>query len=155
MIQKILVAVDGSDASIEAMLYSANIADMMKSELIILTVVRDARSYLQEDITSIDLAGYTNELNNYYIKKQEKFLVDLNSKYKTLKVSTFVKKGNPSKTIIETSKNNNVDLIVLGNRGTGGIISWMLGGTGRNVVEACTVSVLVVKDEKYCELKSL
>jgi len=74
MIKRILVAVDGSDASIDALNYAADIAELRKSELIILTIVHDARSYLQEDRTSIDIAGYTDQLSNYYRKKQEKLL---------------------------------------------------------------------------------
>jgi len=38
-------------------------------------------------------------------------------------------------------------------RGRGGLISWMLGSTSRGVVESCTVPVLVVKDQEYCEAK--
>ena len=43
------------------------------------------------------------------------------------------------------------DLIVLGNRGTSGILSWVLGSVSRQVTDACTVPVLVIKDQTYCE----
>lgn len=43
------------------------------------------------------------------------------------------------------------DLIVVVNRDTGGILGWMLGNVIRQVTDACTAPLLVVKDQKYCE----
>ena len=68
-----------------------------------------------------------------------------------MKASTILRKGNPARNIVEAAREEEVDLIVLGNRGIGGILSWMLGSTSRSVAEACTVPVLIVKDREYCE----
>ena len=62
-----------------------------------------------------------------------------------------LRKGNPARYIVEVARVEGVDLIVIGNKGTGGLISWMLGSTSRSVAEACTVPVLIVKDREYCE----
>ena len=70
-----------------------------------------------------------------------------------LKLTKILKDGNPAKIIVETAGKQGVDLIIIGNRGTSGVLSWMLGSTSRTVVEACTVPVLVVKDREYCEMK--
>ena len=66
-------------------------------------------------------------------------------------MSTVLKHGSAARQIIEVARETGADLIVVGNRGTSGLLSWMLGSTSRSVVEACTVPVLVVKDSKYCK----
>jgi nucleotide-binding universal stress UspA family protein len=68
-----------------------------------------------------------------------------------LKASTILRKGNPARNIGEAAREEEVDLIVLGNRGIGGILSWMLGSTSRRVAETCKVPVLIVKDKENCK----
>jgi len=53
----------------------------------------------------------------------------------------------------ETRSEKEADLIVLGNRGKGGIATWLLGSVSRQVTDSCTTPVLVVKDQRYCENK--
>jgi len=60
--------------------------------------------------------------------------------------------GSPSRNIVDLSREENVDLIVVGNRGRSGVATWMLGSVSRDIVERCTVPVLVVKDQRYCEI---
>ncbi len=76
---------------------------------------------------------------------------ELRRDHESLKVKTMLKEGHPAINIVETAREEGVDLIVVGNRGTGGILSWMLGSTSRSVAEACTMPVLVVKDRQFCE----
>jgi len=53
--------------------------------------------------------------------------------------------GRPSATIVDEAEKNEMDLIVIGSRGLGGITGWILGSTSRRIVESCTKPVLVVK----------
>ncbi|MBD3207648.1 hypothetical protein GF319_15065, partial [Candidatus Bathyarchaeota archaeon] len=34
-----------------------------------------------------------------------------------------------------------------------GVATWMLGSVSRDIVESCTVPVLVVKDQRYCKIR--
>ena len=52
--------------------------------------------------------------------------------------------GRPSDVIVEVAQEEDVDLIVMGSRGNGGIVGF-LGSTSRHVVEACTKPILIVK----------
>jgi nucleotide-binding universal stress UspA family protein len=76
---------------------------------------------------------------------------EVKEKHPGLKVVPIVMSGSPSRKIIEAAKARETDLIVLGNRGTSGILSWMLGSVSRQVTDACTVPVLVVKDGEFCK----
>jgi len=62
-----------------------------------------------------------------------------------LKVETLLKEGKPSTIIVETAESNNVDLIVIGSRGLGGISGLILGSTSRRVVDSCTKPILIIK----------
>ena len=61
-----------------------------------------------------------------------------------MKVETRLEEGRPSDVIVEIAKEEDVDLIVMGSRGMGGIVGF-LGSTSRHVVEACTKPILIVK----------
>lgn len=96
-------------------------------------------------------ADFSGELEESYKKMLAKQMKDLSVKHPDLKVNAIITNGNPARMIVQESGNQMADLIILGNRGKGGILSWMLGSVSRQVTDACTVPVLVVKDEKFCK----
>ncbi|EHB50188.1 MULTISPECIES: universal stress protein [Paenibacillus] len=53
--------------------------------------------------------------------------------------------GAPAEVILEYAKQNDIDLIVIGSRGLGGIREFVLGSVSHNVVQHATIPVLVVK----------
>jgi nucleotide-binding universal stress UspA family protein len=151
MFNRILVQIDGSDPANHAAGYAANLAAMDDTELIVMSVLRNVPFYFPEETEF----AYYPELQEHARKSIEDLLkrtVDgLQRDHESLKMKTILKEGHPAFNIVETASEEEVDLIVVGNRGTGGILSWMLGSTSRSVAEACTVPVLVVKDRQFCE----
>jgi nucleotide-binding universal stress UspA family protein len=152
MINKILVGVDGSDPSIDALNYAAELAKNKKSDLILLSVVPEIPILAGSRGLSERMPELQNELEGERKRMLESHEKRLTEDYPGIKITSIIKKGSASKTIVDVSREKNVDLIVVGNRGTGGIATWMLGSISRDVVESCTVPVLVVKNQKYCEL---
>lgn len=53
--------------------------------------------------------------------------------------------GAPAEVILEYAKQNDIDLIVIGSRGLGGIREFVLGSVSHNVVQHAAIPVLVVK----------
>ena len=152
MFKKILTAVDGSDPAKNALRFAAEMAEDNEAELVVLTVVPHLNAYFAEDV-ELDYVQLQEEMQRSYGEMLQANVEELGREHKGLKVTKLLGSGTPSKVIVETAREQGVDLIILGNRGKGGIISWMLGSTSRSVVEACTVPVLVVKDQQYCEMK--
>ena len=152
MISKILVGVDGSDPSIYALNYAAELAKNNESELILVSVIPEIPILAG----SRGLSERMPELQNELEIERKRFIEEhgkrLRKNYPGIEITSIIKTGSSSKTIVDLSREENVDLIVMGNRGTGGIVNWMLGSVSRDVVESCTVPVLVVKNQKYCEL---
>ncbi len=151
MFKKILVTIDGSDPAKHAFDFGADLAERDGAGLVVLTVVPNLPQYIAEEGELAYYPRLIDDIEKFHEKLLAEAVQGLQSDHGGLKASTILRKGNPAKNIVETAREEGVDLIVLGNRGTGGILSWMLGSTSRRVAEACTVPVLIVKDREYCE----
>ncbi len=53
--------------------------------------------------------------------------------------------GSPAEVILKYAKQHDVDVIVIGSRGLGGIREFVLGSVSHNVVQSARIPVLVVK----------
>ena len=150
MYSKILVAIDGSDPSLHALEVAANTAKQNNAELTILTVVPPlppmAMGDMPEDSPDLDEKIY--ESYKKMVRQQAKKLEKTHPEVKTVPIAM---RGSPARMIVQAAGDREVDLIVVGNRGKSGLFNWMLGSVSRRVSEACTVSVLIVKDKKFCE----
>ncbi|MCW4048612.1 MAG: universal stress protein [Candidatus Bathyarchaeota archaeon] len=150
---KILVASDGSDPAKLALEYAAEMAVDKRGELVVLSVIQPLPTFITDDSSLGYYPELSDDLEGYYQTSLDTAVKWVNEKHPGLKVEGVLKRGRAAHEIIETSKQLKADMIVVGNRGTGGILSWMLGSVSRTVVESCTVPVLVVKDQKYCKAK--
>jgi nucleotide-binding universal stress UspA family protein len=153
MFDKILVGLDGSEQSINAVDYAAELAEDKGSELLLVSVAPEVPILAGARSVSERVPELQNELERERKTMLENQRVRLNEKFPSLKISTTVRMGSPSRNIVDLSREENVDLIVVGNRGRSGVATWMLGSVSRDIVERCTVPVLVVKDQRYCEIR--
>jgi nucleotide-binding universal stress UspA family protein len=152
MFNKILVAIDGSDASLHALEVAAGLAVHSDAELTILTVIPFPPPMMGEENMSLYLPQFQDDLRTSYKNMLQKTNQQLKEKHPTLKTVPIVMEGKPAKTITEAAQARETDLIVVGNRGTGSIIDWMLGSVSQQIVNSCTAPVLVVKNQKYCQV---
>jgi nucleotide-binding universal stress UspA family protein len=147
---RILVAFDGSEPSKRALDIAAKTAAMFKGELIVLTIVpRVAMPIFSEDgIGSFSVAEIQNaqdRLIPIYRKALEKAEAEVRMRYPDLKFEALLVEGRPSATIVEEAEQRDVNLIMMGSRGLGGITGWLLGSTSRKVVDQCTKPILIIK----------
>jgi nucleotide-binding universal stress UspA family protein len=153
MYKKILVAFDGSEASKHALDQAVSIADMMKADVHIISVVPRVMMPVFPDegfgaapVTAAqDMSDYQERMKRVYGKSLEEAEQDIKNHYPDLHVETILMEGKPSATIVEEAESTDMDLIVIGSRGLGGITGWILGSTSRNIVESCTKPILIVK----------
>jgi len=151
MINTILVAVDGSEPSNHALKYALGLAKAQKSKVVVVSVVPDFPVMYTDEFQPEYLPKFQDDMEEYYGQTLRGSVKKASEEYPGIEITSVLKQGKPEKQIIEAAKEKKVDLIVLGNRGTGGILSWVLGSVSRKVVDSCTVPVLVVKDQEYCE----
>ena len=145
MYEKILIAMDGSDHAKHALTYALESAVKWSAELVILTVVPPISSLTYFDEFRVQ---YIPDLMDNLRESHKRILSEAANTVKNnqpdMKVETRLEEGRPSDVIVEIAQEEDVDLIVMGSRGMGGIVGF-LGSTSRHVVEACTKPILVVK----------
>ncbi len=150
MFKKILVAVDGSDSSVHALEVAATVAKQNEASLTIVTVVSPIPPMVEGDMPHY-APDFSKDLRDSYKNMLNNQVKEIKAKHPDIKVEAVVTEGNPARKIIEKAGEHMADMIVVGNRGTSGVLSWMMGSVSRAVSDACTVPVLVVKDKKFCK----
>ena len=147
MINKILVAVDGSDHALKAVDYAASIAASMDVELNILFVLKSQS--LPKGLLKYADAEHIIGGNKDILEKMA-FDIVTNAKSHATKcnvknVTTEVKNGPVARTIVAYAVENNADMIVIGTRGMGNIEATLRGGIAHRVELLSKCPVLSVR----------
>lgn len=153
MYGRILVALDGSEASDHALDHALSIATKYDAKLVLLAVVQRVMIPIFPDegfggiplSAAKDMAQYQEKMKDIYKNVLEEAEAKVREEHPGLEVETILKEGRPSATIVDIAENDGVDLIVIGSRGIGGYTGWILGSTSRRVVDSCTKPILIVK----------
>lgn len=135
---KILVCCDGSKYSEKAIRLACELAKNYDSELTLIHVVDKTR---KSDI----LAGneYTKILRRYAKETLEK--AQKIAKKEGFDPKIVTKEGNIGIEIIKYSKNYNADLIVVGSKGLGAVLKFLMGSVSSKIANHSLCSVLIVK----------
>ncbi|UCF49776.1 MAG: universal stress protein [Thermoplasmatales archaeon] len=133
---KILVGFDGSEGSKQALNRSISLIDE-NGELFLLAVIP-----IPSDKTFVD-----NEMSKKIENKAKKMIDEIVHDFSQqgFTITGIIEKGDPSVRIIETSNRLNVDLIVLGSKGTSKIGYYLLGSVANKVVQYAHKPVMVVR----------
>ena len=150
-ISKILVAIDGSTSSLDALEDAIGIARKNNSQLIVIYVID---FYKFPYLLSSTVLAPTFGTEKYMEEKKdaENLMKDIKQKYKQYienksinDLRTEIIEGiKPvAVTIVEKSELENVDLIVIGSRGRTGFKKMLIGSVSLDVVKYAHCSVLV------------
>jgi nucleotide-binding universal stress UspA family protein len=133
---KILVGYDGSEGSKQALDKSISLLDE-QGELLLLAVIPSP-----SDKTYVD-----NEMYNTIKRKAENMITEIvkDMGNQEFTITGIIEEGDPSVRIIEASNRLNVDLIVLGSKGTSKIGRYLIGSVANKVVQYAHKPVMVVR----------
>ncbi len=140
IISKILVAIDGSAASMEAADYATSISKKYNAELYALHVVRADVDLFGPHETSEFMTRMRNE-GEKYLNKVKIIANEKNTQIKTEIISSINIAGG----ILAYAEENNIDLIVIGTRGRSGFKRLLLGSVASHVVTYAHCPVFVSK----------
>jgi len=148
-VERIIVAVDGSSASLKAVDFAADMANKYNAELFLLTVVPHfspgvdpaleeyARvEHIQEPATELALAAAESVLDGARRAAQAK------GRTPSAAEPSF---GDPAQEILAAARNRQADLIVVGSRGHGRFAGLLLGSVAQKVVSLAPCPVVVVR----------
>jgi nucleotide-binding universal stress UspA family protein len=143
----ILVAVDFSVHSAEALRWAADAARRMGAPLEILHVVHDPASH-PGYYRKVDNPGGAERIEDAAANKMKKFLKKVMARTPGLDLGdakrTLVR-GLPVTRILETAAASQAQLIVMGSQGRTGLPGLLLGSKSQRVVQLSPIPVTIVK----------
>ncbi len=139
--QRILIATDGSEPNKKAVTYGIELARLSGAKVNVAYVVDTAA------FASVPMdAGW--EMMYELLQKEGneaiQQIVD-DAKASGIDIEGSLLEGHPSHEIIEFAHNNEIDVIVLGTLGKGGLDRFLLGSVAEKVTRNSKVPVLVVR----------
>jgi nucleotide-binding universal stress UspA family protein len=154
LIKRILVPVDGSEQSDKALDFALDLAEKYSAKIEILSVVSHETSYMPILFggAGVPPTPASADWLNAYIEERktshENVLLQSLKKakiYPSLDVSTRLVEGRAAEKIVEITKKEAFDLIVMGSRGLGGVKEFLLGSVSDRVADKAECPVLIVK----------
>ena len=150
MIEKVLVAVDGSAHSLKAVEYAAEIAGACNARLSILTVLRPRKvPKVSEELRKYAQLEHIDDADHEAIKLLSSDLLshaaDVAKKSGATQVETSVETGPVARTIVNVAVMKKASMIVIGSRGLGNIEATLRGGVSHRVELLARCPVLTVK----------
>ena len=149
--KKVLFCTDFSEGSDYAFQFAFGIAKRDKGLLYILHVIPDNpyQKYAETYMTKEDLGkkqkdiekGVNNQYEEHYVKKMEN-----GTKFRIV-----TKSGREAEEIIKFSKNEKVDIIVMGTHGRTGIEHVFLGSVAEKVIRRSPFPVFIIPTRKVLE----
>jgi nucleotide-binding universal stress UspA family protein len=142
--KNILIATDGSDYSAKAVKHGVEIARMSGSKVFGLFVV-DTGAFAS---IPMDMAwGNIYEMLKSEGEKATGFVEEQGQK-ENVEVECIIVDGHPAEEIVEFSRKNSIDLIIMGTLGKGGLDRFLLGSIAEKVLRNAKVPVMIVRSEK-------
>lgn len=152
--KKILVPTDFSDQATYALEVASQIAKKSDAQLILLHVVEDTNIASMHYTGEIDMPHMEDRLFMMkLIEKGKKDLAELseNSKYADIIVEQQLRIGSPYQNIKDMINDNEVDLVVMGTKGSSGLEEFLIGSNAEKVVRHSKCPVLTIhrKADKF------
>ncbi len=150
----ILIAVDGSQRSLEAV---KKVVDLFKSrnfDITVITILQEEESSVYDVPHAASSTMSAETMQELRDKRKEeaketgrKIVDEAASIFENIgrDVNQVIRLGDPADEICDYAEQNNIDMIVLADKGRGGVQRFLLGSISDKVVRHADTSVLVVK----------
>lgn len=142
---KILLAIDGSESSMDAAHYAVELAKSNSAELIAITV-------LHKSLSSYGLAPAPDEIGHNKEERAlktkewfERVTIEAETSHIRFRAELLDTQLSVESAIVEYAEEEKVDLIVMGTRGLSGFKRLLLGSVAMGVATYSTCPVLIIK----------
>ena len=140
--KRIMVPLDGSSLAENALPQATALARKFNSHIILIRVLDFHHFTLPSSQFGDTLVKARQEayrdIQDYLKAKEDKLA------YQGLNVQSLVDDRSPAQAIIETAKNQGVDLIVMSTHGRGGLARWAFGSVADKVVRHSPCPVFII-----------
>jgi nucleotide-binding universal stress UspA family protein len=141
MFTKILVPVDGSDNSYRALEAALVLSEKLGSNISVVNVME------QVPITHIESEKLLSELLEAYKKENQEILSKCSdiARQKGIAIKTVLLHGNPAPVILDYSKKENFDLVIMGSRGMGKFKELIIGSVSSKIVHHSPCAIMIIR----------
>jgi len=138
---RILVPVDGSDNSYRALDAALFLSEKLGSNITVLHVMEEV------PITHIESQKLLSELLENYKKENQDILSKCSeiARKKGLTINTILLQGNPASIILDFSKKEKYDIVIMGSRGMGKFKEIILGSVSSKIVHHSSCPVMLIR----------
>ena len=146
MFKKILLCTDGSEHSIEAAGVAAEIAAKFGSDVIVINVLHPVpmvAPYVNAAEMSLDYQSIQEEAKSHQRETISTTIAELEKH--GIKAESLESEGHSVSGIVESARDIDADLIVMGSRGMGGFQRFLLGSVSDGVLHHAECPVLIVR----------
>jgi nucleotide-binding universal stress UspA family protein len=147
MIQKILIAVDGSKHSLKCVEYGATLAKGLGAKVLLFHVVKPYS--LPDSLRSFAKAEHMATIDADLLKKGAQYLLasalDIAHDMGVKDVTIEAEEGPIARTIAKRAESYKADMLVIGSRGMGDVEGMLRGGVSHRVEILAKCPVMVVK----------
>ena len=145
----LLVAVDFSPFSEEALVFAGQLAEKLKAQLVVLHVIHDPAEapgfYAQKGKKK----KFLQSMEDAAEEMMEEFLENVRTTYPEQepikKAKALLVVGTPVTRIVEVAEKKQVDMIIIGSHGRTGLAHLLVGSKVQRVVQLSPIPVTVVK----------
>jgi nucleotide-binding universal stress UspA family protein len=147
MLERLVVGVDGSDHSYQAVEYAVDLAKVAGSKIFLLTVFRPMRmpdnthSLIRPQLHPDPADTGLDSTARQVVEAAERWARE----HGAGDVESFVRHGPPARTIAAFAKEVKASAILLGGRGLGDISAFMLGSVSQKVSHIAECTCILVK----------
>lgn len=139
---KILIAVDGSELSLDAVRYALQLVqEGLQASFVLANVQEPATLY--EVVVAHDpqvLHEISNEAGTHMLASAQTLVKAARVPYECE-----VDSGDPANTLLDIVQRHACDAVIMGARGSGGLRGALIGSVSQQLVHTCPVPVTVVK----------
>jgi nucleotide-binding universal stress UspA family protein len=141
MYKKILLPTDGSEYAHNAAKHAIWVANSCSADIIVLIVVESSKL---PEIIAVDVE---RKLIDMLIEEGNNALGNVSGlldESPEINVTFIMKEGSPASIILQTIKDNDIDLVVMGNSGKHGIDRLLMGSVAEKVVRNAKCAVTII-----------
>jgi nucleotide-binding universal stress UspA family protein len=136
----ILIALDGSKCSLNAVNKGIELAKELSANVILLCVV-DVTNMIDSAAVGVII---DKDVEVIYGEEAEKMIENAIEKYPYDKITRIAEEGIPKEAINTIAERNKVDLIIMGTHGRTGLSHLFMGSVAEYVIRHSTIPVMVV-----------
>ncbi len=147
--KKILLPLDGSVFGEAALEMTKNIAQVLKSEVILLFVIETVQHI--HTIGGPDHFVYTEQQIELMKKGAKEYLEKIREQFGDNNGKVILRTGDPAQEIIKLSEEEKVSVVAMSSHGKSGITRWVMGSISNKVLHGGNTPILLVRPKKVLE----